>query len=92
MKTYLSLLLVFSGLITSTKLNATDYYTLTNGDFTNTTTVWSTDGVTPCGCAPTCVSDGTHNIYINHDINLNCNLDVRNNSLISISSSGSLTG
>jgi len=91
MKTHLSQLLLVLSLGFSTNLNATDYYTLSDGSWSDVTTVWSTDGVTPCGCAPTCTSDGAHNIYISHNISLDCNLDFRN-SLVQVSSSGSIDG
>ncbi len=51
---------------------AATYTTLANGSWSNTTNVWSTDGVSPCGCSPgTNVNNQTINILHNITFALN---------------------
>jgi hypothetical protein len=70
---------------------ALTYTTLAAGSYNNITTVWSTNGVTPCGCAPpTTISN--HTININHNILLTSNLAVANGGILNIAPSVTLSG
>lgn len=69
---------------------STTYYTLSSGNWTNGSSVWSTDGTTPCYCSPGTSVDGD-TIIINHDINQNLSLTVSNNSLITVNMGASLS-
>jgi hypothetical protein len=69
----------------------TTYTSLANGNWNNSSTVWSTNGSSPCGCTPgyILVND---TVIINHDINLGNNLEADFNSHVLINSTGSLSG
>lgn len=84
----------FYALIFSTaSVYATNYYTLNDGDFTNATTVWSTDGVNPCGCLPpSSFSTAGDSIFIQHNITLNAELNIENTAHLSIAENGLLAG
>ena len=66
------------------------YKTLASGNWNNVTNVWSTNGVTPCGCFPgnNITSD---TVIVNHPLTLNASLNANSLSKIQINSSGSLT-
>lgn len=66
------------------------YYTLASGNWNNTTSVWSLNGLTPCGCFPTntLISD---TVIVNHPINLTANLSASASSKIDVSPTGSLS-
>lgn len=69
-------------LLDSNLVQAQTYTTLTSGNWTNTTNVWSLDGVTPCLCAPPNPTAGV-DIEIDHDINLGIDLDITGGSIVS---------
>ncbi|MFI5218680.1 MAG: hypothetical protein ACHQNT_04255 [Bacteroidia bacterium] len=69
----------------------TTYTTLLPGSWTNSATVWSTNGLTPCLCTPTS-SVSSKNVIINHAVTLNTDVTVSGTSSFSISKTGSLTG
>ena len=66
------------------------YKTLASGNWNNVTNVWSTNGVTPCGCFPgnNITSD---TVIVNHPLTLNASINANSLSKIQINSSGSLT-
>jgi hypothetical protein len=66
------------------------YYTLTSGNWNNTTTVWSLNGSTPCGCYPG-NSLVTDTIVVNHPLSLTAHLNASTLSKIQINSGGSLS-
>jgi len=64
---------------------------LTSGNWNNTTSVWSLDGVNPCGCAPgNNVSNET--IIVNHNISNSQTLTINSGSSITINGSYSSNG
>ncbi len=65
--------ILFSLLFITNSIIAATYTTLTNGNWSNTTNVWSTNGVTPCGCNPG-VNVSNQTINILHNITLDANL------------------
>ena len=69
----------------------TTYTSLANGNWNNSSTVWSTNGSSACGCTPgyILVND---TVIINHDINLGDDLEVDLNSHLLINNTGSLSG
>ena len=67
------------------------YTTLADGDWNNTTTVWSLDSVALCGCSPPNVIS-THTININDSINLTGTTRLINGAQINISSAGKIYG
>ena len=69
----------------------TTYTSLANGNWNNSSTVWSTNGSSACGCTPgyILVND---TVIINHDINLGNDLEVDLNSHLLITGTGSLSG
>jgi len=67
------------------------YTSLEDGDWNNTTTVWSLDGITPCGCSAPLTISG-HTVNINHSINQKSTLKIINGSIVNISSTGALIG
>jgi hypothetical protein len=84
-------ILSFSTIISISFLShAVHFRTIGNGNWNNTTTVWSTNGITPCGCAPgfTLSSD---TITINHPVNLTAHLTATASSKLQINVNGSLT-
>lgn len=66
------------------------YYTLTSGNYNNTTNVWSLNGVTPCGCFPSynLISD---TLIVNHPVNLTGNITANTQSKIQVNSAGSMS-
>jgi len=83
------LLVSFFSIFTVVAFGAT-YTTLASGDWSNTTNVWSLDGVTPCGCAPNTTTNSDQ-IIINHDITASGNINIDNNSSLVINTTGSFT-
>lgn len=77
-------------LLLSSNLFGQKYYTLTNGNWNNTTNVWSLNGVTPCGCFPG-NSLVTDTLIINNAINLTAHITASTNSIIQLNSSGQLS-
>lgn len=66
------------------------YYTLNSGNWNNTTTVWSLDGITPCSCFPG-NSLLTDTIFVNNPINLTSNVSASSLSKIEINTTGALS-
>jgi hypothetical protein len=66
------------------------YYTLTSGNWNNTTNVWSLNGTTPCGCFPgnTLVSD---TLYVSHPLNLTAHINASATSKIQVGNGGSMS-
>jgi hypothetical protein len=71
------------------KAATTTYTTLTNGNWTNTATVWSTNGTTPCLCTPG-ASLTNKIVVIKNSINLNVDVTAVSGSSITVLSTGSL--
>ncbi len=88
-------LLPFNLILVSTFLSfisfSQTYSTLSDGAWNNTTTVWSTDGFTPCSCTPGATLTGV-NVIINHNITMTANLTVDGGSTFNINPTGTLTG
>ncbi len=71
--------------------SAATYTTLKNGNWSNTTDVWSIDGVSPCGCSPgASVNDQT--IKILHNITFTVNMRFGANTQVFIQQNRSLSG
>lgn len=68
----------------------TTYTTLANGNWNNSSTVWSTNGSSPCACNPgyLLLND---TVIINHDITLGDDLEADLNSHLLVNSTGSLS-
>lgn len=84
-------LILFVIILTSTISYGQTYTTLADGDWDNTTTVWSTDGVTPCGCEPGSDVDG-FDVVINHDITMTTTVTIKSGDDLTISATGTLDG
>lgn len=70
---------------------ATDYETISNGNW-NDPTIWSIDGGnSSCFCTPPMITNG-NNITINHDVVLTSHLFVNAGSELTVNSAGSLFG
>ncbi len=68
---------------------STTYTTINDGDWNNKTNVWSTNGLTSCGCSPTNNLNGD-SVVVRNYINLTGHLTIDGGSLITIESGGSL--
>lgn len=60
---------------------AQTYTTLTDGNWSNVTNVWSLDGVTPCGCMPPNPTAGV-DIDVFHNLTLGFDLDITGGSQV----------
>ncbi|PHR21927.1 MAG: hypothetical protein COA38_18600 [Fluviicola sp.] len=60
------------------------YSTLADGDWNNTTNVWSIDGVTLCSCSPSPNING-FDVVISHLVNMTDDLTIRSGNSISVS-------
>lgn len=70
---------------------ATNYVTLSDGNWNNSA-IWSTDGgLTSCACIPPTTTGG-NTITINHNVTLNAHLLVNAGSVFTVNSEGSLFG
>lgn len=70
---------------------ATNYETISSGNW-NDPTIWSTDGGnSSCSCVAPIITNGD-NITINHDVILNDHLFVNAGTILSVNSTGSLLG
>jgi len=67
------------------------YTTLSDGDWSNTTTVWSLDGITPCGCSAPLTNSG-HTVNVNHAIISKTTKKIINSGIMNISSTGEFLG
>lgn len=85
-------LLVVLALTLPTQVQAIHYTTLSDGNYYNTTNVWSTDGVTPCFCSPTDTNDLGDTLDITAQILLGSNVTFRNGAVLRIYTTGSLYG
>ncbi len=54
----------------SANLQATNYYTLTSGNYADAVSVWSLDGISACGCNPGTTISGPDSIFIRHDLDM----------------------
>lgn len=70
---------------------AVTYTSISDGNWDNTTDVWSTDGETACECTPGGMTNGDR-IIINHNITLTYNVTINGGSKVVIFDTGSLTG
>lgn len=68
----------------------TTYTSLANGNWNNSSTVWSTNGSSPCACTPGYLLL-TDTVIINHDITLGDDLEADLNSHLLINNTGSLS-
>lgn len=59
----------------STGLYSQTYTTINNGDWTDVTNVWSTNGTTACSCSPPFIING-NKIIIEDSINMDVDIDV----------------
>jgi hypothetical protein len=85
------LVFMLAFVLVSGTLKAATYTTLVNGDWNNTSNVWSLDGVTACGCEPGSSTNG-NTIVVNHAIAMTSNLDVSGGSILTVSGTGGLSG
>ena len=83
-------LLFFMALFSGQIQAQTTYYTLTPGDWNNTT-IWSLDGTTPCFCRPSKTLD-TFDIEIRNDVVVNQPIDISNGSSLIFSGISGLAG
>jgi len=65
------------------------YYTINNGDWNNTTNVWSTNGTTASFCAPGFNWD-TDTVVIRNDINFNTHLVIQGGAVLKVLSGAKL--
>lgn len=75
--------LIIAILIIPKDSHSQTYTTLVDGNWSNTTNVWSLDGVTPCGCMPPNPTNGV-DISIEHNLNLGFDLDITGGSLVDL--------
>jgi hypothetical protein len=75
-----------------TPVQAIHYTTLSDGNYYNTTNVWSTDGVTPCFCSPTDTNISGDTLDITAQILLGSNVTFQNGAVLHIYTTGSLYG
>lgn len=74
-------------------MSAAHYRTLQVGTYSNTTTVWSLDGVTPCACTPgPTVSSPGDTVSVLHNITLDQNLLFTGTTTLLVSNTAFLTG
>ncbi len=86
----MKLLLTLSfGLVISLFSQAKKYYTLTTGNWNNTTTVWSLNNSTPCGCFPG-YTITTDTITVNHSVSLTGTVNSSSSGRIRVNPSGSI--
>lgn len=68
-----------------------NYTTINDGDWTNTSNVWSTNGTTACGCSPSSTING-FNVTVNHDIIMDVDIYITGSTdTLLINSSGGLS-
>lgn len=83
-------LLITLLLLTQNAFSAT-YTTLTSGNWNDVVSVWSLDGVNPCGCNPgNNITNQT--IVVNHDITFNQSLTISNGSSLVVNGSYTSNG
>ena len=75
-------------LITSANITqAATYRTLTSGTWNDVVSVWSTDGITPCGCSPTTGPGDI--VIIDHNITATTNITM-NSAMLTVNAAGSI--
>ena len=75
-------------LITSAYITqAATYRTLTSGTWNDVVSVWSTDGITPCGCSPTTGPGDI--VIIDHNITATTNITM-NSAMLTVNAAGSI--
>lgn len=84
-------ILLLSLLTVPVLASAVNYTTLSDGNWSNNSTVWSTDGITSCSCSPDVTLNGD-TVTINHNIVQDVDLFVTNNSLVTVNIDGSIFG
>lgn len=88
--TLIAIIFIYSTAFLS-NLSAQTFTTINDGDWTNSTNVWSTDGLTPCGCSPSPDING-FDVVIRHDINMNVDINFKSSSdSVIVRSGGSLS-
>lgn len=81
---------LFVALLTSIA-HSTTYTTLHNGDWSNSSSLWSTNGVTPCGCTPGNNPSGDI-IYVNHELEASSNIFLSGSTQLNVGINGNLAG
>lgn len=96
-KNNIPILLVILSLFISIKISAANYFSIANGNY-NSSAIWSRNSHTgsnnqsaPCSCSPNCSIKNNNKVYIAHNLDINCNLNFSNNTIIRINSGGMLT-
>jgi hypothetical protein len=84
------LFILICSLSISPLAGAKKFYTLSNGNWNNTTNVWSLDNTTPCGCFPG-YSITSDTLTINHPLSLTGNVNSSSSGRIRVNSSGSIS-
>jgi hypothetical protein len=69
--------------------SATHYTSLANGNWSDAATVWSTDGLTPCGCAP--LSNFADQVTVRHHLNMVSDLTVMAAGSLEVQADGMLS-
>ena len=67
------------------------YYTINNGDWNNTTNVWSTNSATACSCSPSSSIDG-FSVIIRHTITMTSDIHIRSGNSLTININSELSG
>jgi hypothetical protein len=80
----ISLLLL--SLLAVLRVAAVNYSTLKSGDWTDETSVWSTDGVTPCHCSPS--TNFSDHVTVNHMLDMNADVTVLTGGVFDIGVNG----
>ena len=84
---YLTLFLLLSVQFVAVGLT---YYTLSNGDW-NSTTIWSTNGVTGCSCAPSNTIDG-FDVVVRHTVTMTSGVFIRSGNVLTLDVNSELNG
>lgn len=63
---------------------ATNFYTLTTGNYTNNVSLWSLDGTTPCTCNPGTSLVAGDSVFIRHDLDMTT-VTLQNGAVMTIS-------
>lgn len=72
--------------------SATNYYTISTGDYSDVSNVWSTDGVNPCFCAPpSTLAFSSDSVFIRHDLAFNSTVNINGGAFLSIDAAASVT-
>lgn len=82
---------VFIFLFVYSAAKANTYISINSGLWTNTTNVWSTDGITPCGCFPGDTLSGD-TVTVNHNLSVPNNLIIKALSFLTVNPTGQMNG